>query len=32
MSLQPENSVDFVSKELFVHFIGSLQANVLMIK
>nr|XP_021498832.1 serine hydrolase-like protein 2 [Meriones unguiculatus] len=28
----PENSFDFVSKELFVHSMGSLQANVLMIK
>lgn len=32
LSLQPENSFDFVSKEMFVHSAKSLQASVLMIK
>lgn len=32
LSLQPENSCDFMNKELFVHSARSLQANVLMIK
>lgn len=30
--LQPENSFDFVSKEMFVHLTRNLQANVLLIK
>lgn len=32
LSLQPENSVDLVSRELYAHSIRKLQAHVLFIK
>lgn len=32
LSLQPEHSSDYISKELFVHSIKKLQARVLLVK